>query len=352
MTNNNFFSKRLSSVMCVLSTMTREWFEIGSVYSRLSLGSNFSRFSLASLICLCMLTVGVGNAWGDDPTITLNTSSLGTGSDYASGAEQNATVGTVDFKYVYLMTGTGGNAGKIQAQGSNGEIWNSTVVPGKITNVTINQVSNTKSSTFYIGTTVKTTDNSSSFSTNGANSKNATSNWCQGYFHIKRGSNAAYWSSIVITYTPATITLSESSITGLNYNVGSGPSASQTFTVSGSNIPDTLVVTAPTNFEVSLDGSSWGSSKRINVIVKSNANAGKLTSTTVYVRLAAGKAAGNYSGNVSVAIENCNSSTGVTPKTVAVSGTVTAAPACADPTAPTNGSISLSKGKSLFRTFI
>lgn len=32
---------------------------------RLSLGSNLSRFSLASLICLCMLTVGVGDAWGD-----------------------------------------------------------------------------------------------------------------------------------------------------------------------------------------------------------------------------------------------------------------------------------------------
>ena len=29
---------------------------------RLSLGSNLSRISLASLICLCMLTVGVGNA--------------------------------------------------------------------------------------------------------------------------------------------------------------------------------------------------------------------------------------------------------------------------------------------------
>ena len=31
---------------------------------RLSLGSNLSRFSLASLICLCMLTVGVGEVWG------------------------------------------------------------------------------------------------------------------------------------------------------------------------------------------------------------------------------------------------------------------------------------------------
>jgi len=33
---------------------------------RLSLGSNLSRFSLASLICLCMLTVGVGKVWGEE----------------------------------------------------------------------------------------------------------------------------------------------------------------------------------------------------------------------------------------------------------------------------------------------
>ena len=50
--------------MCVISTMTREWFGNDSVYSRFSLGSNLSRFSLASLICLCVLTVGVGNVWG------------------------------------------------------------------------------------------------------------------------------------------------------------------------------------------------------------------------------------------------------------------------------------------------
>ena len=60
MTNINFLSKRLSSVMCVLSTMTREWFGNGSVYSRKSIGSNLSRLCLVGLICLCMLTVGVG----------------------------------------------------------------------------------------------------------------------------------------------------------------------------------------------------------------------------------------------------------------------------------------------------
>jgi uncharacterized repeat protein (TIGR02543 family) len=264
--------------------------------------------------------------WGAE--ITLTNSNLGfTNTTYSTSSK---TISDVTFNWVDLCKKSGET--KIQAKGSSGEIWNSTAVPGKITNVTINQTDNTKSSNFYIGTVVKTTDNTSAFSTNGANSKNATSNWCQGYFHITRGSNAAYWSSIVITYTPATITPSTSNLSGFNYNVGSGPSASQTFTISGSNIPDTLLVTAPTDFEVSLDGSSWGSSKRINVIVKSNSNAGTLSSTTVYVRLAAGKSAGNYSGNVSVAIENCNASTGVTPKTVAVNGTVTAASCSADPT--------------------
>lgn len=83
--------------MCVISTMTREWFEIGSVYSRLSLGSNLSRVSLASLICLCMLTVGVGNVWADY-TITFKTSGttglINTGGDYATSTETAYVNGT------------------------------------------------------------------------------------------------------------------------------------------------------------------------------------------------------------------------------------------------------------------
>ncbi len=44
---------------------------------RLSLGSNLSRFSLASLICLCMLTIGSGNVWGADMEITYGNSTTG-----------------------------------------------------------------------------------------------------------------------------------------------------------------------------------------------------------------------------------------------------------------------------------
>lgn len=43
------------------SGMTRKWF--GN-------DSGMTRFSLASLICLCMLTVGSGNAWGAAPTLS------------------------------------------------------------------------------------------------------------------------------------------------------------------------------------------------------------------------------------------------------------------------------------------
>ena len=44
--------------------ISRKWFENDSVMTRKRVGSVVSRFSLASLICLCMLTVGSGNAWG------------------------------------------------------------------------------------------------------------------------------------------------------------------------------------------------------------------------------------------------------------------------------------------------
>ena len=43
------------------SGMTRKWF--GN-------DSGMTRLCLASLICLCMLTIGVGNVWGDSQTFT------------------------------------------------------------------------------------------------------------------------------------------------------------------------------------------------------------------------------------------------------------------------------------------
>ena len=288
------------------------------------------------LVPLVLFTLTVGNALGE--TITLTKTSLDLPRDYASSTTTK-TISNVDFSYNKLAHYDGDN---IQAQASNGAVWNATLVPGKITNVSATHSGTSRSSTLYWGTSAKATTNSSSAS--GSFSCNSPSG-CYGYVYIKRGSsNAAYWSQIVITYTPATITLSKSSISNLDYNLGSGPSASQTFTVSGSNIPANLIVTAPTNFEVSKNGSDWASSQTISVTT-SGSSGGTLSSTTIYVRLASGKAAGTYDGNVSIAMDGCKSISGVNPKNVAVSGTVTAA-ACSDDvaigTASLNGSFNLS----------
>lgn len=123
-----------------------------------------------------------------------------------------------------------------------------------------------------------------------------------------------YVDNISITGTAAatpTLTVPESSISGLTYVQGSGPSAAQTFTISGSNLTSNVTVTAPTNFEVSKDGSSYAGSQTITA-------SGTLSATTIYVRLKSGLAVNSYSGDITVA------STGATSKTVSLSGSVTA----------------------------
>lgn len=89
------------------------------------------------------------------------------------------------------------------------------------------------------------------------------------------------------------------------------PSSAQTFSVSGLNLTNDITITAPANFELSLDGTTWNSS------VTLTQNSGSVASTSVSVRLNA-SANGNYNGNISLA------STGATTVTVPVSGTTSA----------------------------
>jgi hypothetical protein len=91
------------------------------------------------------------------------------------------------------------------------------------------------------------------------------------------------------------------------------PSVAQTFSAGGSNLNGNIVVSAPTDYEVSTDGSTYGSSATLT------ASAGSVPTTTVYVRLAATAAVGSPSGLVTIA------SDGATSQNVAVTGTVSAA---------------------------
>lgn len=92
-----------------------------------------------------------------------------------------------------------------------------------------------------------------------------------------------------------------------NQTLGS-PSAVQTFLVSGNNLTSDIILTAPANYQLSLDSSTWSSS--LTLI----ANSGSVSSTTVRVRLNA-PANGTYNGVISAA------STGATTINMPVNGT-------------------------------
>ena len=112
-----------------------------------------------------------------------------------------------------------------------------------------------------------------------------------------------------------TITLSETTLTGFTYEEGNGPSAEQSYTVSGSNLTNDINLTPPTNYEISTG--TGGSFSATNPITLTQSG-GDVASTTIYVRLKSGLAIGSYNNeDISIA------STGAISQTVTCSGSVT-----------------------------
>ncbi|MDI6804735.1 MAG: T9SS type A sorting domain-containing protein [Bacteroidota bacterium] len=112
------------------------------------------------------------------------------------------------------------------------------------------------------------------------------------------------------------ITTSVSSLTNFSQTVGT-PSATQTYTVSGNNLSNDVVVTVPTGFEISTNsGSTWNNNSSPVTLTQSG---GMLTGQpiTISVRMNASSAA-VYSGNIT------HTSIGATTKNIAVSGTALA----------------------------
>lgn len=98
--------------------------------------------------------------------------------------------------------------------------------------------------------------------------------------------------TIEASTTPA-ITALPTTISNLNYFEGSGPSPSQSFNVSGSNLTPAsgnLTATASSGFEVSADNVTFGTTADVAY------TGGTVTNSPVYVRLAAGQVAGDYNG--------------------------------------------------------
>lgn len=113
------------------------------------------------------------------------------------------------------------------------------------------------------------------------------------------------------------ITTSTSSLTGFNYFANNGPSAIQSITVSGSYLVDTLVVTAPANYEISQTG---GASFVAKTVLKYPQTAGIVSTTTIYVRLKSGLLANTYAGNIVA------TTTSGIANNIALSGTITNLP--------------------------
>ena len=99
--------------------------------------------------------------------------------------------------------------------------------------------------------------------------------------------------SSIIPSDPTIIT-TPNNISKLSYSLDNGPSPSQSFKLTGSNLNGTdVTVTAPTSFEVSLNDAAFSSSVTLTAFDG--------TETTVYTRLVADLAVNDYSGDITIA---------------------------------------------------
>lgn len=98
---------------------------------------------------------------------------------------------------------------------------------------------------------------------------------------------------------------------GFTYVQHAGPSASQSFIVSGVKLTDKIMINSPGNFEISLD-ETQGYTQSITL----NHSDGQVEETTIHVRLKPGLTSNSYAGDLVI------SSTGALTGTISLSGTV------------------------------
>jgi hypothetical protein len=144
-----------------------------------------------------------------------------------------------------------------------------------------------------------------------------------------------------VTNPIPTITVSPTTLIGFTYILGAGPSAEQTFTASGVDLTSNITITPSTNYEISTTtGAGFGGSVTLTQV------GGVVSATTIYVRLKAGLASGNYNS------ENITASaTGAVNKTVVCSGTVVTPTITLTPTTLTGFSYLFGSGPSPEQTF-
>ena len=122
------------------------------------------------------------------------------------------------------------------------------------------------------------------------------------------------------------LTLSKNNLPFISTVQGTASAATDTYTISGSNLTNSAFVTAPVNFEISRDGTNYFNS------IELLTTAGALTDGTVTLRarLKSTSSAGNYIGNIT------HTTTGaLTTKVVGLTGRVLATEPTVNATLPT-----------------
>ncbi len=119
-----------------------------------------------------------------------------------------------------------------------------------------------------------------------------------GYFNAAQ-IRVAYASDVVLSETPVIpdpeLTVSATELNDFRYTFGEGPSAPKNFTISGVNLTDDVTLTAPQNYQLSLNPENgYFDTDELSPV------GGTLNETTVYIRLKAGLEVGNYSGNLTI----------------------------------------------------
>lgn len=137
---------------------------------------------------------------------------------------------------------------------------------------------------------------------------------------ISLTSTGADTKSIAVSGTvgaaPVVVTVSKASLSNFTYSFGNGPSAIQSFNVSGTGLTSNVVVSAPVNYEIStFNGTSFSGTSSISLAQSS----GNVSVTNIYVRLKKDIAVGMYDQKITV------TTTGTTTKEVSLSGYVTEA---------------------------
>ena len=138
------------------------------------------------------------------------------------------------------------------------------------------------------------------------------------YYYIRASKSglATHISDTVDISRVPTLTASAALPAFLQYS--NGPSAARTYVLTGTNLTNTVTLTAPANFEISIDGgATWHGSTSPIVLTPSSNN---IPNTTVSVRLNAA-AVGTYSGNIT------QTSAGATTVVTALTGTKVSTPA-------------------------